>query len=196
MRELLNYLFRPSRISRDAVKSAYSASLKPTHLMMTLGILVSLVFLFVSFIIPDMFGATLYHHRACYTALFLIGLMWSIAAYAAAKDFDSRYKVIRFMNAFTELLLFALVIVLAYFNITILGRTDATLYMMVSMLVPLCIYTNPLEFLGISLVSNLTMLVFQYQAYIVGITTDQAGVVNLSIFSVFQLAMGVTILYT
>ena len=196
MRELLNYLFRPSKTSREAVKSAYNASLKPTHIMMTMGILVGLVFLALSFIVPNMFDATLYHHRACYSALFLIGLAWSLVAYAASKDFDNRYKAIRFMNALTEFLLFGLSIALAYFNITILGRTDTTLYMMVSMLVPLCIYTNPIEFLIISLVSNSTMLGFLYYAYATGITSDKAGVVNLSIFAVFQLAMGVTILYT
>ena len=66
MKEILNYLFRPSKNSREAIKSAYAGSLRPAHLMMFMGILVGLFFLVLSFIFPDLFGETInvYHiHR-------------------------------------------------------------------------------------------------------------------------------------
>ena len=196
MKEFLNYLFRPSKNSREAIKSAYAGSLKPAHLMMFIGILVGLFFLVLSFILPDLFGETIIHHRISYAVLFLIGLSWSLVAYNASKDFDSRYRTVCFMNVLTEFVLFALVLALAYVNLRIGNVVDTTLYMMVSMLVPLCVYTNPIEFLLISIFSNLTMIAFLLQAYISGISTSNNALVNSAIFSIFQLAMGLTMLYT
>ncbi|SDY03576.1 EDD domain protein, DegV family [Ruminococcaceae bacterium YAD3003] len=196
MKEILNYLFRPSKNSREAIKSAYAGSLRPAHLMMFMGILVGLFFLVLSFIFPDLFGETIIHHRISYSILFLIGLSWSLVAYNASKDFDSRYRTVCFMNVLTEFVLFALVLALAYVNLRIGSIVDTTLYMMVSMLVPLCVYTNPIEFLLISIFSNLTMIAFLLQAYISGISTSNNALVNFAIFSIFQLAMGLTMLYT
>ena len=86
MKELLNYLFRPSKIDREAVKSAYYGSLKPVHVMMAMAFVIGFLFLIMSFVSPGLFGNTLVQHRICYFVLFFVGLLWSLIAYMSTKD--------------------------------------------------------------------------------------------------------------
>ena len=196
MKELLNYLFRPSKIDREAVKSAYYGSLRPAHVMMTMAFIIGFMFLILSFVSPGLFGNTLVQHRICYFVLFFVGLLWSLIAYMSAKDFESRFRLFSVTNVVTTLILFILALALAYINVTMRGIVDTTLYMTVSMVVPLCIYVNPVEFIFISLFSNGAMVFLLFNAYMTGVTTQNNSLVNFSVFTLFQIAMGVTMLYT
>jgi len=55
---------------------------------------------------------------------------------------------------------------------------------------------NPIEFIVISFISDSTMTFFLYFAYSNGISEKNTSLVNFIVFSVFQVAMGITMLYT
>ena len=196
MKALLRYLFRPSKISREAVRSAYLGSLRPTYYMMMMAFVFGFGFLLSTFIAPDFFGDTLLEHRICYFILFFIGLAWCLVARSASKDFESRYKAVYVMNTFTGCVFFFLALTLAFVNMKVLGVNDTTLYMMVSMLVPLCVYMNPIGFIIISVLSDGAMIAMHFYAITTGFTNENTTFVNFTVFSAFQIAMGVTMLYT
>ena len=83
MRDLLRYLFRPSKNNREAVKLAYLASMKPTHVMLMISFVMCIVFMVLSFTTPSFFGQTAFYHRICYTVLFVVVIFWcAVARYA------------------------------------------------------------------------------------------------------------------
>ena len=69
MKELFEYLFKPFKHDREAVRSAYYGSLRPTHVMLLIAFIMCLFFLILSFINPALFGTTLIYHRICYSIL-------------------------------------------------------------------------------------------------------------------------------
>ena len=73
---------------------------------------------------------------------------------------------------------------------------DTTIFMTVSLIVPLSVYLNPISYLFIALASNGAMVVLFRIAPQFGLEDTTIGFGNFIVFSVFQIAMGITMLYT
>ena len=196
MKEVLRYLFKPSTNSKEAVRSAYYSSVRPTHVMMVMAFIVGLGFLIFTFIKPSFFSGTLIHHRVCYALLCGIAFLWCLVTRYAMKDYQNRNKLVYFMNILSGFLMFLFAIGLAYSNMTILGIVDTTIFMTVSLLLPLCIYMNPLEYIAVAGVANTCMIFIMLGIPTTGEITGNSVVVNFSVFALFQIVMGVTMLYT
>ena len=196
MKDLLKYLFLPSRSDREAVKRAYFSSLKPTHVMLIISFLMCVVFMVLTFTTPKFFGPTVTYHRACYIFLFVVVAFWAIIVRYAVKDFESRYKLVSAMNAIMAVLMYMWAIALALVNIVMRCELDTTIFMTVSLIVPLSVYLNPITYLLIALASNSAMVVLFKLAPQFGLDDTTIGFGNFIVFSVFQIAMGVTMLYT
>ena len=196
MRDLLNYLFRPSKTSSDATKSAYYGSLRPTHVMLLISIAVCMVFMVLSFLDTSFFGSTPLYHRICYTVLFIVSVLWFAFVKYALRDYESRYKIVYAMNGIMAVLIYAWAIGLAVINVIMRKELDTTIFMTVSLIVPLSVYLNPIEYILIALLSNAGMVFLLYSAPAFGLGDNTIGFVNFAVFGVFQIAMGVTMLYT
>ena len=196
MKELLNYLFRPSKTSREAVKSAYYGSLKPTHVMLLISVVMCLIFLVLSFFNTPFFGTTAFYHRICYGVLFCVALIWCACVRYALRDYESRFKVVYAMNVIMSALLYAWALALAFVNAIMRKELDTTIFMTVSLIVPLSIYLNPIEYIIIAILSNSGMVFLLYSAPALGLAEDTLRLVNFIVFAVFQIAMGITMLYT
>ena len=143
MRDLLRYLFRPSKNNREAVKLAYLASMKPTHVMLMISFVMCIVFMILSFTTPSFFGQTAFYHRICYTVLFVVVIFWCAVARYAVQDYEKRFKIVSTANAFMALLMYAWAIALAFVNLVMRVELDATIFMTVSLIVPLSVYLSP-----------------------------------------------------
>ncbi len=195
MKEVLNYIFRPSTRNPEAVKMAYFGSLRPTHFVMAISFIMAAIFLVLSFVRPDMFGTSSYYHKYCYLALFLIVLVWSAVARYSVMDYDSRYKSFFFINTMAAVTLYLWVVSLTVVSTLSRNTVDTTLFMTVSLIVPLCIYFNPLEYLITVIPANGFMVVLLYYCAKGGIT-DTSSIINFAVFAVFQITMGIIMLYT
>ncbi|MBQ6018261.1 MAG: DegV family EDD domain-containing protein [Clostridiales bacterium] len=196
MKDLFRYLFMPSRSDRDSVKSAYYSSLKPTHVMLMISFLMCVVFMVLTFTTPGFFGPTVTYHRACYIFLFVVVVFWVMVVRYAIKDFESRYKIVAFMNVIMAVLMYVWAIALALVNMIMRVELDTTIFMTVSLIVPLSVYLNPISYLFIALASNGAMVVLFRIAPQFGLEDTTIGFGNFIVFSVFQIAMGITMLYT
>ena len=112
----------------------------------------------VSFVYPSLMGECYIYHRICYIALFLICIVRFTVVNHAMKDFNARYRVVYLMNTLTTLMVYAWVLAMGYININFRGVIDTTLFMTVSLIVPMCLYLNPLEYIVIAFLSNSAML--------------------------------------
>ena len=196
MRSLLRYLFRPSKNNREAVKLAYLASTKPTHVMLMISFVMCIIFMVLSFTTPSFFGQTALYHRIIYIVLFVVVIIWCALVRYAIQDYDKRYKIVSATNAFMALLMYAWAIALAFVNLVMRVELDATIFMTVSLIVPLSVYLSPITYLIIALASNAGMVFLFYIAPQFGLADTTIGFGNFIVFSVFQIAMGVTMLYT
>ena len=196
MRSLLRYLFRPSKNSREAIKLAYLGSTKPTHVMLMISFIMCVIFMVLTFTTPSYFGTTAFYHRICYIVLYVVVIFWCALARYAVQDFDKRYKIISVTNVCMAMIMYAWAIALAFVNLVIRVELDATIFMTVSLIVPLSVYLSPIAYLFIAFASNVGMLTLFYVAPNYGLDENTVGFGNFIVFSVFQIAMGVTMLYT
>ncbi|MBO4459844.1 MAG: DegV family EDD domain-containing protein [Clostridiales bacterium] len=196
MREVLRYIFRHSSVDPVAERSVYKSSVKPTLFMIMLCIVVSIVLFILTFFIPNIFDNKILFHRIMYAVLFMIGLSYTLSARYALRDYDRRYRIIYVVNVLLALMMFIFVLTLAYSGYMRRGTVDSTLFMTASLLVPLCIYMKPLQYIVLAVISNSTMTYFLYQSVVLGTTNKSTGFYNFIIFTVFQLFMGIVMLYT
>ena len=196
MRDMLRYLFKPETNDPEAIKSAYYESVGPTHITMIISFLAAAIFLTITFVYPSYFGGTtVLYHQICYVWLLSVVIIWMIGARSAMKDFSSKYRNIYVLNHFMGISLYLWVISLVIVNSLARGTVDTTLFMTVALVVPLCVYFSPSAYVLTAVFSNAAMAVFLYYMVTQG-AIEANELANFSIFSVFQVVMGVIMSYT
>ena len=196
MNDMIRYLFKPTANDREAIKSAYYESVKPTHVTMVITLIAAIVFLVITFVYPPYFGGTtVLYHQICYVWVISVAITWLIGAYYAMKDYASRYRVIYALNHFMGISLYAWVISLVIVNSLARNTMDTTLFMTVALVVPLCVYLNPIVYVIVALLSNAAMAAFLYYMVSTGLI-EPNKLANFTIFSVFQIVMGIIMYYT
>ncbi|MBQ6304581.1 MAG: DegV family EDD domain-containing protein [Clostridiales bacterium] len=196
MKEMLRYLFKPSSNDPEAIKSAYYESVGPTHVTMLISLTAAVIFLVLTFVYPAYFGGTtVLYHQLCYMWLLAVVLIWCLGAHHAMKDYATRYKNVYILNHFMGISLYIWVISLVVVNSIARGTVDTTLFMTVALIVPLCVYFNPIAYVLIALSSSAVMLAFLYYMSHHG-SVETNEVANFLIFSVFQVVMGIIMSYT
>ena len=196
MKDMLRYLFKPSKNDREAIRSAYYESVQPTHVTMLITLTAALTFMILTFVWPAYFGGTtVLYHQICYAWAISIAVIWLFGAHYAMKDYSSRYRTIFVLNHFMGVSLYIWVIALMIVNFMARNTVDTTLFMTVALVVPLCVYFNPLVYFTVALTSNIAVVSFLYYAVTVG-AIEPNLMANFLIFAVFQLVMGVIMSYT
>ena len=196
MKDMLRYLFKPSRNDREAIRSAYYESVGPTRVTMVITLIAAITFMIMTFVYPPYFGGTtVLYHQICYVWVITIAVVWLFGANYAMKDFSARYRTIFFLNHFMGITLYAWVIALMIINYMARNAVDTTLFMTVALVVPLCVYFNPLAYFLVAVTSNIAVVSFLYYAVSIG-SIEPNEMANFLIFAVFQLVMGVIMSYT
>ena len=191
MKDMLRYLFKPSRNDREAIRSAYYESVGPTHVTMLITLAAAITFMVMTFVYPPYFGGTtVLYHQICYVWVITIAVVWLFGAHHAMKDFAARYRTIFFLNHFMGITLYVWVIALMIVNFMARNTVDTTLFMTVALVVPLCVYFNPLAYFIVAILSNAAVVSFLYYAVKIG-SIETNLMANFLIFAVFQIVMGV-----
>ena len=162
MKDMLRYLFKPSKNDREAIRSAYYESVQPTHVTMLITLTAALTFMILTFVWPAYFGGTtVLYHQICYAWVISIAVIWLFGAHYAMKDYSSRYRTIFVLNHFMGVSLYIWVIALMIVNFMARNTVDTTLFMTVALVVPLCVYFNPLVYFTVALTSNIAVVSFR-----------------------------------
>ncbi len=196
MRDVFRYLLKPSSNDPEAVKSTYYESVGPTRVTMYISFITAVIFLVLTFVYPPYFGGTtVLYHQLCYIWLLIVVIVWFAGVHYAMKDYATRYKMVYGINHFMGISLYAWVISLVIANSMARGTVDTTLFMTVALVVPLCVYFNPIAYVAISLTSNCVVMAFLYIMVNKG-AIEPNEMANFTIFSVFQVLMGIIMSYT
>ena len=163
MKDMLRVIFKPSTLDRDAVRSAYYESVRPTFVTMIITLIAAITFLVLTFAYPPYFGGTtVLYHQICYVWVILIAFIWIIGAHHSLKDYAARYRIVYGLNHFMGVSLYVWVICLMIVNYMARGTVDTTLFMTVALVVPLCVYLNPLAYISVAILSNIAVISFLY----------------------------------
>ena len=196
MKDMLRYLIKPASNDPEAIRSAYYESVGPTHVTMIISFFAAAIFMALTFLNPSYFGGTtVLYHQICYAWLLSIVIIWMVGVRSAMKDYATRYRTVYVLNHFMGISLYLWVISLVIVNSLARGTVDTTLFMTVALVVPLCVYFTPIAYVIIAVSSNAAMAVFLYFMVTQG-AIEQNELANFSIFSVFQIVMGVIMSYT
>ncbi len=196
MKNMFRYLFKPASNDREATKSAYYESVAPTYVTMIITLIAAVTFMVLTIVYPKYFGGTtVLYHQICYAWVILIAAIWIIGAHHAMKDYAARYRTVFVLNHFMGVSLYIWVISLMVVNYMARGTVDTTLFMTVALVVPLCVYFNPLVYVGVAVTSNIAVISFLYYAVTLG-SIEPNEMANFLIFSVFQVVMGMIMSYT
>ena len=196
MKHILRYIFKPSSQDKEAVASVFKGITKTTQIIVAFVMMIGLVFLTWSFVNPGMFMNSLPYHRTAYLFVLLTGTIWYLIVHYASKDYDKRLKALFFSNAFLAIVMYAFVLCLCFINLYFNSFVDTTLFMTVSLLVPMCLYLNPLEYIALAVLADGGMAAMLYYAYEYLDILKLNAFLNFLIFSFFQVAVGIIMLYT
>ena len=196
IKNLLDYLFRPSKHDKTTIQSIYDGLLRTTNYMVLFVVLFGMGFFVYSFIEPKLFMNSLPYHRALYLVILLSGSLWYLVTMQMAKGSEHRYRIISFAYTGLAIVMYLFVLSLSFVNLRFNNFMDTTLFMTVSLLVPICLYLNPMEYLFMAIMADSIMISMVYYAYAERAILEKNEFLNFIIFSVFQLAMGVVMLYT
>ena len=196
MRGIIDYIFRPSTHDKEVEKSIYKGMARTTHAMVMFTMAFVFAFFIWTLIEPSAFDNSLPLHRILYLTFLMTGCFWIVLMRYASKDFDTRYKVMKFLSPFLGVMMYALCIALSFVNVHFNDYIDTTIFLAVSLMVPICIYLNPLEYICMVTFADVGMGLLVYVAYSQKGITSQESFVNFLVFLVFQMVMGIVMLYT
>ncbi len=196
MRGLFRFVFKPASHDREVIRSVYDGLLGTTNFMVLFTMLFGGGFFVYTFIQQKLFMNSLLYHRLLYMLILLMGTVWFLVTTYFAKNSERRYRILSVMYTILAIVMYAFVLGLAFINVHFNHFMDPTIFMTVALLVPMCLYLNPIEYLVLAGAADGVMIAMAYYAYSSLHITEQNAFLNFIVFSFFQLAMGIIMLYT
>ena len=176
---------RKARILAGIYRSSWGTSMVTQAIVAALEIFM-LIYTRVN---PALFGQYMAVYRRFY-----IGLLSAAAAYillniAIKRDLEHRYSWLNVANPLYAALYFAWALGITYFDAVKYGVADPTVFMTFSLTVPLSFFLFPAIYVVIVAASDVFMF------YMMLTVSGSIGpLINLSIFIIFQLVLGISFL--
>ena len=173
---------RKARIQFVAYRSSLSISI-------TALILVALLEIFMigySIVNAPFYGDVLWIYRTFYISLLSLAIIYIVLDFTVKKDLERRYKLLHIANPLFAAFFFFWALGITYFDIKNVGIVDATVFITISLIVPLSFFLFPSVYAAIVLIADAIMVYF-----VVTISGQVALLINTSIFFVFQFVLGV-----
>ena len=176
---------RKSRILLEV----YGSSMGTSMLALVIVALLEVFMLGYSVANSPMYGDYLWHYRTFYIALLAVALIYIALNVFVKKDIERRYKILNVANPLYAGLFYAWALGITFFDSIIWGTVDSMVFMTFSLTVPMSFYLLPSAYAAIVVVADALMLYLT-----VTVAGTVAPVINLSIFCIFQIVLGVSFL--
>ena len=167
----------------------YRSSWANSTIVLSLVAALEVFMLIYSVIDPPLFGQYIWAYRIFYLCLLTAALVYIALNFFVKKDVEHRFKLLNVANPIYAVFFFAWALGITYFDAIKFGTVDTMVFMTFSMTVPLSFYLLPSVYAVIALIADAVMV---YIA--VTITGSAAPLINISIFCIFQLVLGVNFL--
>ena len=165
----------------------YGTSMRTSTLTMTIVAVLEVCMLIYTALDPSLFGEYINVYRCFYIALLSMALIFIGLTLYAKEDMRRRFKIFDVANPVWVLFVFAWSLGITISDALKYNVIDPTVFMTFSLVVPLSFYLSSLVYILIVLIADSIML------YYTAIISGSIGpMINLFIFFVFQLVVGVS----
>lgn len=167
----------------------YSSSFVYSMIAIAVVACLEIFMLIYTVVNAPLYGPYIGRYRAFYVALLTAALLYMALNLYAKKDLACRYKLLNAVNPFYVLFFFAWALGITYSDFVVTGAVDTTVFMTFSLVIPLGFYILPQLYAGIVFLMDVLMLCIIARA-----SGGVGQVINVSIFIIFQLVLGVSFL--
>ena len=165
---------------------AYGSSLGMSITALVLVAAMEIFMITYSIVYADFYHDVLWIYRGFYIALLSFALIYIILDLAVRRDIAGRAKWLNIANPFFAVFFFAWALGITYFDVANVGVVDATVFITISLVVPLSFYLMPAVYAAIVLIADAVMIYF-----VVAISGSTALLINTFIFFIFQFVLGI-----
>ncbi|MBQ7487732.1 MAG: GGDEF domain-containing protein [Clostridia bacterium] len=174
---------------QDILKGIYQSSMGISQTTLTVVAVLEVFMLIYTLLNPELYGSYIWVYRLFYIALLSVALTVIVLNIHVRADIDHRYRILNVVYPLCSVFFFGWTMGITYFDLVKHNVLDPTVFMTFSLTVPLCFYLYPTVYTGIMIPVDLIM------AYITASHSAGLGpMINLSIFFVFQLVLGISFL--
>ena len=156
---------------------------------MAVVVLLELFMLVYTFINSALYGPYIQRYRGFYIVLLSVAVVYFALCLYVRRNMGARYTLLNVANPICTIIFFAWAVGITWSDLSISGAFDSMVFMTFSMMVPLSFYMFPGVYTAIVAVADACML------YLVLKLSGATGVIiNLSIFFIFQIVLGISFL--
>lgn len=176
---------RKNRILMGIYGSSWHTSMVALAIVCALEIFM-LVYTLVN---PPLFGQYIWTYRMFYIALLTASVVYIVMNLNVKRDIEHKYKWLNIANPIYAAFFFAWSLGITYFDAAKYGTVDPIVFMTFSLTVPLSFFLFPTVYTVIVIVVDSLMLWLT-----LAVSGSLGPMINLSIFFIFQIVLGINFL--
>ena len=167
----------------------YSSSFVYSMIAIVVVACLEIFMLAYTFMNSALYGSFIGKYRTFYISLLASALLYIGLLLYTKKDIGNRYKILNIANPVYTFFFFAWALGITYYDFSIIGVVDTTVFMTFSLVIPLGFYVLPQVYALIVILADAFMMYLIFRA-----SGGIGQVINTGIFIIFQLVLGVSFL--
>ena len=171
------------------LRGVYSSSMGISMTALTIVAVLEVFMLVYSVVNAPLYREFLWSYRLFYISLLSVALIYIALNLFVLKDIDRRFIILKYANPLYSAFFFAWALGITFFDALNWQSVDAMVFMTFSLTVPLSFFLLPSVYAVIVVIADALML---YMTAYYSVTPGP--IINLSIFFVFQIVLGVSFL--
>lgn len=169
--------------------NVYGSSMGLSIIALSVAVALEVLMLIYTFLNSEMYGPYLWRYRTFYISLMAVASIAIVLSCYVKKDVAKRFKILNYLSPFYAVFLFAWALTVTYSDFSVTGVVDPTVFMTFSLIVPLSVFVFPSVYAVIVAVANTVIVILS-----VSVANGPGQLINISIFIVFQVVLGITFL--
>ena len=179
----------PAKRKDRILISVYSSSMGLSITALAVAVALEILMLAYTFFNSEMYGPYITRYRIFYISLMVIAAVAIVLSFYVKKDVQKRFKILNYLSPFYAVFLFGWALAVTYSDYSVTGIVDPTVFMTFSLIVPLSVFLFPSVYAVIVALANTAIVVLSVSA-----ANGPGQLINITIFIVFQVVLGVTFL--
>ncbi|MBR2767515.1 MAG: GGDEF domain-containing protein [Solobacterium sp.] len=178
---------KPVKRKDNILIGIYRSSTVTAVTALAVVVLLEIFMLAYSFYDSELFGAYIHTYRQFYIVLLCFALAYMALILYVNKDMEHRFRILNIANPIAAVFFFAWSLGITWFDAVKGGLAESSVFMTFSLLVMLCVSMVPWVYAVIVIPADLIMLFIT-----VPICRSAGPVINLFIFFIFQIVLGIS----
>ena len=170
--------------------SIYGSSMGLSITALSVAVALEIFMLAYSFFEPDFYGPYLARYRSFYISLMAVAVIAIVLSCYVKKDISKRFKILNYLSPLYAVFLFGWALAVTYSDSSVTGVVDPTVFMTFSLIVPLSVFLFPAVYACIVGVANTLLIILS-----VSVADGPGQLINIMIFIVFQVVLGINFLH-